>query len=184
MRKIWAFVVLIAITVGCSSLKVTSDYDKTADFTKFETFSFYGWAEGSNEVLNQFDQERIEVATRNELESRGLRYVETGADAVVSLFIVIDKKTSTTAYTNHYNMGGYGYGYGWGMGMGSSTTTYQDYDYNVGTLVIDVFNAETKKLIWQGVGSGTVDENPKSREKNIDSSVKKIMSTYPLAPIK
>jgi hypothetical protein len=184
MKKIWTLLVLIVISAGCSSLKVSSDYDKTTDFTEFETFSFYGWAKGSEAVLNRFDQERIEDATRGELEKRGMRFVEKGGDAVVSLFIVIDQKTSTTAYTNHYNMGGYGYRYGWGYGMGSSTTTYHDYDYNVGTLVIDVFSSKSKDLIWQGVGSKTVDENPKSRDKGVVKSVGKIMSQYPLAVIK
>jgi hypothetical protein len=184
MKKIWTLLVLIAVFAGCSSLKVSFDYDKTVDFTEYKTFSFYGWAKGSDEILNQFDQERIENATKAELEKRGMKFVEKEADAVVSLFIVIDKKTSTTAYTNHYNTGGYGYRYGWGYGMGTSTTSFQDYDYNVGTLVIDVFNSKTKDLIWQGVGSGTVDDDAKSRDKGATKAVSKIMSNYPLAVIK
>jgi len=184
MRTILAFLVMIFIAFGCSTLQVSSDYDKNVDFTEFKTFSYYGWAKGSDEVLNSFAKERIEKATKAELEKRGMRYVEKGGDAVVSLFVVIDQKTSTTAYTNHYNMGPYGYTYGWGWGMGYSTTTYHDYDYKVGTLVIDVLSSKAKKLVWQGVGSGTVDENPGNRDKGINRAVAKIMQTYPLAIIK
>ncbi len=178
----------IILTLGaCSSLKVTSDYDKEADFTKYKTFNYFGWQEDSDKILNRFDKERIEAAFRKEFEKRGITFTESGGDAIVSLFIVIDQKTQTTAYTNHYGgmygagYRGYGYG-GWGMGMGQSTTTYNESEYLVGTLVCDVFDAETKKLVWQSVGSGTVDDNPNNREKNIPKTVAKIMYEYPIKP--
>jgi hypothetical protein len=47
---------------ACSSLTVKSDYDKEADFTKYKTFEYYGWAEDSDKILNRFDKERIENA--------------------------------------------------------------------------------------------------------------------------
>jgi hypothetical protein len=107
---------------------------------------------------------------------------------VVSLFIVAEQKTSTTAHTNHYNMGGYGYGGfgyygGMGMGMGTSTTTYSEQDYVVGTLVVDVFDKDSKKLIWQSVGQKTVDENPNTREKNMGKVAAAVMKPFPIEPI-
>jgi hypothetical protein len=71
----------------------------------------------------------IVLGFRMTLEGHGNYLVKNNGDMVVSLFVVVDQKTSTTAYTNHYGMGGYGYGprWGWyggsGMGMGQSTTT-------------------------------------------------------------
>ena len=166
---------------GCSSTKFTSDKDDTVDFTKYSTYEYYGWQDNSDQILNQFDKERLETSFGNELAKRGMNYVESGGDAVISLFIVVDQKTSTTAYTSHYGGGPYGYGYGgWGWGMGHSTTSYNEYDYLVGTLVIDVFDAETKNLIWQGVATGTVDDNPQTREKNIPRVVAQIMRQYPI----
>jgi hypothetical protein len=100
---------------------------------------------------------------------------------------VAEQKTSTTAHTNHYNMGGYGYdgfGYygGMGMGMGTSTTTYSEQDYLVGTLVVDVFDKAEKKLIWQSVGQKTVDENPNSPEKNVAKVASAMMKPFPIQP--
>ena len=132
---------------SCTGIKVTSDYDGTVDFTKYKTFEYYGWAEESDKILNRFDKERLEKAFGAEFAKRGLQYVQSDGDMVVSLFVVVDQKTSTTAYTNNYGMGGYGYGAGWGwyggygaMGMGQSTTTYSEKDYLEGTLVVDVFD--------------------------------------------
>ena len=181
------FLLPMLIMGACSSVKVTTDYDKSVDFSKYKTFEYYGWAEESDKILNRFDKERIEAAFGDEFAKRNLKLVQEGGDMVVSLFVVVDQKTSTTAYTNHYNMGGYGYGgWGWGyggMGMGSSTTHYSENDYLVGTLVVDVFDKESKKLVWQGVGQKTVDENPNTREKNAMKVAEAIMKPFPIQPV-
>ena len=178
------FSLILAFSLfGCSSTKITSDFDKDADFTKYKDFSYLGWAKDSDQMLNDLDKQRIETAFANEFTKRGIKFVDQSeADAMVSLFIVVDQKTSTTAYTDHYGGmgGGYGYGYpGWGWGGGMSTTRYQEHDYLVGTLVVDVFDAEQKKLVWQGVGSGTVNENTKNREDRINKVARAIMDKYP-----
>jgi len=189
----FSYLWLLAIVAmsACSGITVKSDYDKEVDFTQYKTFEYYGWAEESDKILSRFDKERIEQAFGKEFAKRGLKYVEEGGDMIVSLFIVVDQKTSTTAYTNHYNMGGYGYRprWGWygaygGMGMGTSTTTYSEQDYLQGTLVVDVFDKAEKKLIWQSVGQKTVDENPNSPEKNIAKAAAAIMKPFPIEPIK
>jgi len=191
MKYLNYFWLLSILFLGaCSSISVKSDYDKEVDFTKYKTFEYYGWAEESDKILNRFDKERIEEAFGDEFRKRGLKYVKDGGDMVVSLFIVVDQKTSTTAHTNHYNMGGYGYGgRGWyggygGMGMGTSTTTYSENDYLVGTLVVDIFDKASKKMIWQSVGSKTVDDNPNTREKNSAKVAAAIMKPFPIEPIK
>ncbi len=185
------YIVLAALIAGaCSSVKVTSDYDKTADFSKYKTFTYYGWADNSDKILTQFDKTRIEKAFRDELANRGWTVTEANGDAIVSLYIVVDQKTSFTSYTDHYNTGiyggvydpiyGYGYARGYGTGMGTSTTTTTQHDYEVGTLIIDVFDAKEKKQIWQGVGKGTVSENTSKREERINKAVSEIMAAFPV----
>jgi len=192
MKKILGVsLVAILIMFGCSSVTVQSDYDKSADFTKYKTFEFLGWAEESNKILNRFDQERIENAFGAEFNKRGFTGVESGGDIAVSLFLVVDKKTSVTAYTNHMNTGGWGYGAGWGwyggyggVGMGTSTTNYSENDYLEGTLVLDVYDTKTKKMIWQSVGQKTIDENPKNAERNVAYVAEKMMKPFPVEPVK
>jgi hypothetical protein len=194
MKKLNSLWLLSILFLGaCSSITVKSDYDKEVDFTKYKTFEYYGWAEESDKILNRFDKERIESAFGDEFAKRGLKYVEGNGDMVVSLFIVAEQKTSTTAHTNHYGAGGYGYGGrgwyggyggGYGGGMGTSTTTYSENDYLVGTLVVDVFDKAEKKMIWQSVGQKTVDDNPNTREKNSAKVAAAIMKPFPIQPIK
>jgi len=177
---------VLAVFVGCSSLSVTSDFDKTVDFTQFKTYSYYGWADNSDQMLSTFDKERLEQAFADEFEKREITFVKENGDLTVGLFIHTKEEQQTTATTT--GMGGgyggyYGYGPGWGWGGGMSTTSYNTYDYTVGTLVCDVYDTQAKKLIWEGTGKGTISDNPQKREANIPKAVAQIMAQYPVQPV-
>ena len=193
MKKI-AFITIgvvgLILLNSCSSLKVYSDVDSTVDFTSYKSLEYYGWAEESDQLLSSLDKDRLETAFGEEFKKRGFEIVESGGDMIVTLFIVVEQKTSTTATTTSmgggyggYYGGYYGYGPGYGWGGGHSTTSIQEYDYNVGTLVCDVFDKKDEKLIWEGIGTGEINENPKNRDKNIPKTVQAIMSKFPVPPI-
>jgi len=192
MKKllIYSLAAFLLLLSSCSSLTVSSDYDKTIDFTKFKTASYYGWADNSDKLLSPFDKERLEQSFANEFNKRGITFVKEGGELTVALFIQTQQQQETTATTTGMGMGyrGYGgywgYGPGWGWGGGMAQTTYNTYNYTVGTLVCDVFDTQEKKLIWEGIGQGTVDDNPQTREENIPKAVAKIMAEYPVPPIK
>lgn len=180
-------IVLLAgiILSSCSSISVVSDLDSSVDFNQYKTFEYYGWADNSDQILNRFDKERIETAFGNEFRNRDLTIVEKGqGELIVSLYIVTQQKTQTTAHTT--SMGGYGgyygYGPGYGWGGGHSTTTFSDYDYTEGTLIVSVYDAEGEQLIWESAGKGTISEKPEKREANIPKAVAQIMAKYPVAP--
>ncbi|MCV9385860.1 DUF4136 domain-containing protein [Reichenbachiella ulvae] len=167
--------------------QIKSDYDKDADFSKIKTYKFAGWVEDSDEAINQIDKKRVLSALKSQFDARGLELVEDNADAVVTLFVSVDQKTSKSSYTTYNNnMGyggrwGYGYGYGYG-GMGTATTTYTETDYNEGTLVLDLYDTETKSLIWQGVITTVVKSKPNKREKDINKKIAKLMKKFPILP--
>jgi len=186
INKLISLILIGLVITSCSTLSVTSDYDKSVDFTKYKTFEYYGWAKESDKILNDLDKRRIEQAFSDEFKRRGMTYVKSGGDLVVTLFIVVEKKKQQTAHTSH--VGGYygsydGYGPGWGISPGFSTTTISEYEYKVGTLVCDVFDKQKEQLIWEGIGSGTVDDNPNTRDEKIPQAVAKIMAQYPVQPI-
>ncbi len=186
----FVLVVIIGVFTSCSSVKVISDKDPAADFTDFKTFEYYGWADNSDQLLNRFDKERIESAFAEEGRKRGLTRVDSDGDVIVILFITGEIKTQTTAHTNTMGMGGMGGrgrgmgSPGWGWGTTHSTTTINESNYLVGTLMIEMFDKDDQKLIWQAIGTKTVSEDPKKREKGIPNKVAAIMKTYPVPPIK
>ena len=181
---------VLPFLTGCASLKVTYDYDKNVDFNQYKTYQFYGWAKGSEKNINSLDRERVQDAFAKEFKKRGLTYVKDNGDLIVSLFFVTKEKTETTAHTTGvgayggYYHGYYGYGprWGWGPGFSYSTTTYTQHDYKEGTLIVNIFDAKAKKLIWEGIASDALKEKPEGREERIRYAVAKIMENYPVKP--
>ncbi|MCK5066904.1 MAG: DUF4136 domain-containing protein [Bacteroidales bacterium] len=179
--KSFLLLVIVAAMASCSSVKVVVDVDKTVDFTQYTTYNFLGWQADSDKLMNEMDRNRVHAAFKNEFDARGMKYVEENGDMAVSLFFVIDQKTSTTAYTNYYGgrYGGYNrYGGGWGMGY--ANTTYSEHDYLVGTLVMDAFDGKSKDQIWQGVAKSTITENPAKREKATPKKIAYLMNKFPV----
>ena len=178
---LFAFAVTLA---SCSPVKVVTDMDKTTDFSKYNTYNFLGWQDGSDKAFNDIDKKRLRDAFISEFKLRGLEPVKENGDMAVSLFIVIDHKTTTTAYTNYYGGGGYGYGrYRGGWGGGSATTTYSESAYLEGTLVMDVFDNQSKDQVWQGIAKGTITEKPEKRETSIPKKIAALMKKFPVAPV-
>ena len=191
MKKL-LFIALAAFLVigsGCgNSITITTDYDKEMDFTVIKTFGFLKWNDESAAIVNDIDQRRLESAVTSELEKRGMKRVDGMGDSMIGFHVVVENKTGTTSYTDHYgNMGyygggraGFGYGYGYPYGGGSSTTTTQTYNYVIGTIIIDQYESSTKKLMWEGVAQGEVTGDKSNREDNIKSDISRMYQNYPI----
>lgn len=175
-------IVIVAALASCSSVKVVTDVDKTVDFTQYTTYSFLGWQDDSDKIMNELDRNRVHAAFKSEFDARGMKLVESDGDMDVILFFVVDQKTTVTAYNNYYGGGGYGayHRYGGGWGYGSSTTTYSENDYLEGTLVMDVFDGKSKDQIWQGIAKSTITENPAKRETKIPKKINALMYKFPI----
>lgn len=184
---------IVLFLSSCSGVDVTSQWDKKTDFRSFKTYSLYPWDTHNSKIVNDYDKQTIVNSVKSQMNSRGYQLVEKDGDLIVSTFVIIKDKTSYQAYTNHYGgWAGYGggwgyyggagyYGYGWGPGY-SATTVYQT-DYQQGTLVIDIFRLEDKKLIWQGIGSGEVTQDYAQRDKNLPKNIGRIFHRFPIKPL-
>lgn len=161
--------------------------DQKVNFNQFSTFSFYPWDYKHGFQINDYDKQTIMIAIQDNMVKKGYKYVKEGGDLVVSIFLTLKGKTSYEAYNNHYGGwagygGGWGYtgfGYGYGYGPGYTTTTITENNYTEGTLIIDVFNATTKKLLWQGSGSRPVEQNLDKRDRTLPKNVTKILMQFP-----
>lgn len=192
IRSIFLLASIGVFSLSCSGVKVVTDLDKTVDFTEHKSAEYYGWADNSDKILNDLQKARIEKAFGAEFKKRGIEFVEEGkGDMIVTLYVITEAKTQVTANTTSmggyggYGYGGYyGYGPGYGWGGGHSTTTFNEYDYTDGTLIVSVYDAEKKQLIWEAIGSKTIDDNPRDPEANAAKVAEQIMYNYPVKPVK
>lgn len=168
--------ILSFIKVASAQPDVTYDYDHKVDFSNYKTVQFLGWQKNTGDLVNDLDKRRIKDSFQSEIIRKGFLLVDSAADLGLTFYIVFDQKTSGTSYTNYVGAGG-GAAWGWGAGVGS--TTYDEYDYLVGTFVIDFYDLKTNKLVWQGVASKALEENPQTRDKTMLRDVKEALKNFP-----
>jgi hypothetical protein len=177
MKKVSLLLLIMIIATSCSSVKVSSDFDKSAGFAAYKTYSFT--EEAKNLPLDDLNKNRIITAVESELGLKGFTKTESNPDVLIDLKLKGEQKQTATANTS----GGYGYGYRYGWGGGFSTTTINYDTYVDGTLFVDMIDAKKNQLVWQGRGTRTVDPDAsqKKREDNINYAVKQIFKQYPPA---
>jgi hypothetical protein len=91
-------------------------------------------------------------------------HVPSGGDvSIVAVGTTRDKPTLETFY-NGFD------GWGWG-GFGDAVATTTVEHYKEGKLVLDMFDTNTKKLIWRGSATEILSDKP---EKNIDKLQKAV----------
>jgi hypothetical protein len=163
---------MLLLACGSFAQHVKTDYDHGANFGQYKTYS---WEKVQTKDPLLVD--RIKSAVNSALAAKGWTEVPTGGD--VEVFAIETTQNQQTLDT-FYN--GFGGGRRWGGfgGFGDATTTVET--YKVGTLVIDLFDAKTEKLIWRSSSSDTLSDNPDKNTKNLDKGVNKMFQHFPPAP--
>jgi hypothetical protein len=173
-RTILTFIgALLLFTAVSSAQQVKTDYDRSANFSQYKTYS---WEKVQTQDPLWVD--RIKAAVNSALQEKGLTPVESGGDiAIVAMEMTKNQQTLNTFYD------GFGGGWGWrrfgGGGFGDATTTTEN--YKVGTLVVDLFDANSKKLIWRGSSSDTLSDKSDKNIKELDKGAKKMFDHFPPA---
>lgn len=159
-------------------LKVTTDYDKQADFKKYKTYALYT-PENINDAISQLNRDRVIAAIKAEMNKRGLTENTSSPELLVNPVAIFKDRASVSANSNYYGYGGVYRPYYWGAAGTSSTTTYDVRHYKDGSLIIDVVDAESKKLVWQGIGNKEIDGPIKDPDTKIPKAVEMIMASFP-----
>ena len=168
------FSMALAILAATASLaEVKSDYDRTAEFGRYKTYSW-----GKVHTQNPLWGDRIKAAVASALAAKGWTEIESGGDvSIMAMEMTEDNRTLNTYYDNFGGGWGWRWGGEFGDGFGTSTTT--EATYKVGTLVVDLFDTNAKKLIWRGSASDTLSDKTDKNIKNLDSDVPRMSDHFP-----
>ena len=162
--------IMLLLAGIASAQQVKTDYDRSANFAQYKTYS---WEHVKTQDALNVD--RIKSAVNAALVAKGLTQVDSGGEiSVVAVEMTQNQQTLNTFYN------GFGGGWGWrrfGGGLGEATTTTET--YKVGTLVVDLFETGTKKLLWRGSSSDTLSNNSDKNIKNLDKGVEKMFKKFP-----
>jgi hypothetical protein len=169
-RHLGKFLLFLACA-GILLATVRTDYSHSVDFVQYKTYS---WIKVS--VEDPLWEDRITTAVDAQFAAKGWTKVPEGGDAGVAAYgSTKTQKTLETWYT------GFGGGWRWrGFGDGLATTTVENTP--VGTLMVDIFDSSTHKLIWRGVASDTLSGKPEKDEKKMDKALAEMFKNFPPPP--
>jgi hypothetical protein len=154
------------LVASLSALNVKTDYDRSANFNQYKTYSW-----DKVQTQDPLWVDRIKNAVDAALTAKGWTQVASGGDvALMATEITQNEQILNTFYDN------FGRGRRFG-GFGDATTTTET--YQVGSLVVDMFDNQTKKLVWRGSSSDTLSSKPDKNIKNLDKGVEKMFKHFP-----
>jgi hypothetical protein len=175
MRRFAIAAALVFASAAVFAQDVKTDFDKSANFGAIKTFD----VKIGTSWNNQISEKRITDEITQTLTEKGWQKVDANPDAVVVLHGATEKQKSLNTF--YSGMGGYG-GYGWrgwggGMGMGTATTTTSE--YLIGTLVVDIFDAKSKQLMFRGTASDEISDKPEKNIKKVEKASNKMFKDFP-----
>ena len=172
MKKFLLLLLTIPI-LGCSTISVFTDHDSGVDFTKYKTFAYF--KPGIDKVeISDLDKRRILKAIDFQMSQKSLIKSD-----MPDLLISINTTAKEKVYINNMNYGFWGWGWNpwmWGPNQNNVSTRTE------GSLYIDLIDAKTKQLVWQGKGKGGISEYTKKRDEMIGMFVSEILKNYPPGP--
>lgn len=181
-RRAAAAVLVVVGAIGfaapAAAQKVHVDYSPVADFGSYKTFSWTATPEASIYDNNPLNHSRIKHAVEYYLVQGGMVEDDENPDLHVTYY----GETDTDFDINIAAAGGYLYPTDWtwdpywGNAAGTMTTTTTQ--VKAGTLVIDIWDAKTQKIIWRGSMSGTLTDNPQKSARQIDKGIAKMVKKW------
>ena len=165
---------------ACSTVTVTTDYDHSANFSKYKSYTLAPAAKGQS--LSPTSEAALRDALRTELAARGIAEATGGtANLAVVRHVFLQDKVSVQQYTDwgygHHGTWPYGYGY-YGMWSGAPRTYVDVNQYTQGTIILDFVDTHTKKLVFRGTGQAVVG-GPESNAAKIREGVAKMVAGLP-----
>jgi hypothetical protein len=181
--QVVAILLFLLFIAGCGKVQVRQDYRPGSDFSGYKSYRWQQVAMPDSEdarETNPLLHERLRVAINRGLMTRGLVPDEPG-DLLVSYSYTIQTRIEQDPYDTHV---GFGFGrhtrYG-GVGWGTGGSVVQ---YDVGTLVIDLTEPGTGRLLWRGTGFDRLPDysTPEKNIALINKLVAAILDQFPPVP--
>jgi len=171
----------LLLAAACGGQQVTTDYSPAIAFSHYRTFAMVMPPDsGAQQLLDQ----RVRNSVQAQLLAKGLTQTDRASADLYVGYGMVDK-THTTVYS--YN-DGWGWGGGWGWrywrwGVAWPMTVQRQIEtYTDGTVVVNLVDAKTKQVVWEGDVAGVLPlpvSNPAGATEKVNAAVAKLFTKYP-----
>ena len=174
MRRLLTALALTAFAAGCAAMTVSSHIERNVNFAEYVT---YDWGPPDNLPVgdprldnNPFFHDYLQGAIEKRMAAKGYERAVSGTpDLLIHYHASVNQKLDVYTVDNRY-----GYCYG--------NCEPQITDYEQGTLVIDVVDTRTSKVIWRGWSQDTMNgviDNQRRLEEQVEEGVTRMMVLLP-----
>ncbi|RZL87859.1 MAG: DUF4136 domain-containing protein [Variovorax sp.] len=169
MIRRFAALGLAMLMAACASKPaVQTDFDTNAKFGAYRTYS---WIADPGALVPKSIVDGIDTR----LQARGWKPAAKGEVHVAAHV--------TTREGENYNKfySGIGHDLNWlGVGHGVPDSVTMSVDtYEVGTLVVDMFDAGTQRAVWRSSASGVLPDDPARRNAAVQATLDQMFAKFP-----
>jgi hypothetical protein len=166
--------VALVLFTSCNPVYTDIDYDPNAEFLSYHTFSWLEVPSADPKNATQAREQsplmakRIRQGIHNELDKKGVQYIEEGGSLLVIYYLGSQQMTEITKTM-----------YSAGDRVGGGGATVRDIDK--GTLIVDLIDSSTMELVWRGTAENSqrTDVSQDKINETTDKAIKQLFKKYP-----
>ena len=175
----WSVVVVMGLAASaCATMNVSSHVERGLNFGQFHTWQ---WAtpdalpESDARLDTAFFQDHFQGAVEREMTMRGLTQTVSEGD-VPDLLVHYHANISSRINVNHGD-----------QTVGAcydEDCSVKVFDHDLGTIIIDVVDGHTNRLIWRGWAQNPVEgviDHPDRFQARIQKAVSRMFARFPRA---
>lgn len=191
MNKYILMVITSVFLVGCSTLKIQTDYNEEYNFSKISKFNV---TFNKKDDGKDFARSQVSRALENQFKKMGYA---TSSKEEADIYVVfhLDIQTKQQIETNYETMNMYPTRPFYGQlnhntkhminpiidnNINTRVTT-QTYEYKEGYLIVELVDAKTNNIFWQGSAKDELSNLSTQKEKSeyINMVINKLFKDYP-----
>ncbi len=162
---------LATAAVGCA-VKVSTTYDKTADFSSYKSYCWLQGCEFTFTGPKYLNNERIMDIVRSgivsEMEKKGFVYNEETPDLLVDFHVTVENKETLVYRFEESRF----------IQLDPLLDT-DVYYYLEGTIVMDLVERESGRMVWRSKARRYLELNPELTEENLHKGIAIAMKDFP-----
>jgi hypothetical protein len=167
MRYGWVWLALIGVAIGCSSYKVSHDYDTGKDLAALRTYDWMSESRDGSAAVpgdvawDSLIDTRVKKAVDSQLAAKGVRRDPQNPDFLIVYQVSTKDKVRAQSYT--------------------FISDKRLVRYEEGTLVLDFVAPNGQDLLWRGAARRTLEgkPTPEKTDRRIRKAVEEILKGFP-----
>ena len=147
------------------------EYDPSVNFAKYKSYTLQ-----KVHATDPSVEGAITIAVDRDLANRYLHPDAKNGDLIIA---VVEATKDVQEYATFYDgLGGLSWQRGWGSG-GFLDSTATLADIPVGSLILDMWDRKTQKLIWRGTLDETLTKSTDKNDQRMDKAVGQLVAQFP-----